>query len=160
MQRPELAVDFLQFTFALNWMRASIPGYSELAAPLLELLELCYKEVGGRTRKKPGKLSLTSRWGTRHQASFDGLKTALEDQIKLAYPKPDYDMVLCTDASESHWSGVLTQVRKSERHLPVQDQTHEPLGFVSGSFKKAAFSWATVKKEAYAVVESFERFNI
>ena len=159
MQRPELAADLLQFTFALNWMRTSIPNYSKLVAPLLELLEECYKEVGGRTKKKLGKLSLTSKWGTVHQDSFDLLRSTLEDQIKLAFPKPDHDIVLCTDASETHWSGVLTQVPKMERKLPVEEQKHEPLGFVSGSFKNASFSWATVEKEAFAVLESFIRFE-
>ena len=52
MQRPELAVDLLQFTFALNWMRTSIPNYSELVAPLLELLETGYQEVGGPDKEK------------------------------------------------------------------------------------------------------------
>lgn len=159
MQRPELAADLLQFSFALNWMRTSIPNYSELVAPLLALLEECYKAVGGRTKKKLGKFSLTSKWGTVHQSAFDTLKSNLEEQIKLAFPKPGYDIVLCTDASETHWSGVLTQVKKEERQLPLEDQRHEPLGFVSGSFKKASFSWATVEKEAFAVLESLIRFE-
>lgn len=159
MQTPELAVDLQQFLFALNWMRTSIPDYARISAPLLQLLEECYKNVGGRTKRKLGKLSLIPTWGAEHQQSFDQLRESLENQIKLAFPKPEYDTVLCTDASETHWSGVLTQVRKSERQLPLCEQRHEPLGFVSGSFKKALLAWSTVEKEAFAVVESMIRFE-
>jgi hypothetical protein len=51
MQRPELACDLAQFTCPLNWMRTNIPNYVAVAAPLLGLLEDCYSEVGGRTKK-------------------------------------------------------------------------------------------------------------
>ena len=159
MQTPELAVDLQQFLFALNWMRTSIPDYARIAAPLLQLLEDCYKHVGGRTKRKLGKLSLMPIWEAVHQQAFEDLRQSLEHQIKLAFPKPEYDMVLCTDASETHWSGVLTQVRKSERNIPLKEQRHEPLGFVSGSFKKALLAWSTVEKEAFAVVESMIRFE-
>jgi hypothetical protein len=51
MQRPELACDLAQFTCPLNWMRANIPNYVDIAAPLLGLLEVFHAEVGGRTKK-------------------------------------------------------------------------------------------------------------
>jgi hypothetical protein len=122
-------------------------------------LEDCYAEVGGRTKKKLRQLSLTPEWGPAHQRSFDQLKQHLADQTKLAFPKPDYDICLCTDASETHWSGVLTQVRKTDRHLPIEEKRHEPLGFLSGSFKGPLASWAVVEKEAYSIVESMIRFE-
>jgi RNase H-like domain found in reverse transcriptase len=122
-------------------------------------LEDCYAEVGGRTKKKLRQLSLTPEWGPAHQRSFDQLKQHLADQTKLAFPKPDYDICLCTDASETHWSGVLTQVRKTDRHLPIEEKRHEPLGFLSGSFKGPLASWAIVEKEAYSIVESMIRFE-
>ena len=71
----------------------------------------------------------------------------------------DHDIVLSTDASETHWSGVLTQVPKEDRKLPLEDQRHKPMGFVSGRFKKASFAWAIVEEEAYAILESFIRFE-
>jgi RNase H-like domain found in reverse transcriptase len=159
MQCPELACDLVQFTCALNWMRTSILNYAEVAAPLLGLLEDCYAEVGGRTKQKLRQLSLTPKWGPARQHSIDQLKQHLADQTKLAFPKPDYDICLCTDASETHGSGVLTQVRKTDRHLPIEEQRHEPLAFLSGSFKGPLVSWAIVEKEAYSIVESMIRFE-
>jgi RNase H-like domain found in reverse transcriptase len=113
--------------------------------------------VGGPRRNC--QLSLTPKWGPAHQRYFDQLKQHLADQTKLAFPKPDYEICLCTDASETHWSGVLTQVRKTDRHLPIEEQRHEPLGFLSGPFKDPLASWATVEKEAYSIVESMIRFE-
>jgi RNase H-like domain found in reverse transcriptase/Reverse transcriptase (RNA-dependent DNA polymerase) len=159
MQRPELACDLVQFTCVVNWMRTSILNYAEIAAPLLGLLEDCYAEVGGRTKKKLRQLSLIPKWGPAHQRSFDQPKQYLADQTKLAFPKPDYDICLCTDASETHWSGVLTQVRKTDRHLPIEEPRHEPIGFLSGSFRGPLASWAIVEKEAYSIVESMIRFE-
>jgi hypothetical protein len=79
-------------------MRTSILNYAEVAAPLLGLLEDGHAEVGGRTTKKLRQLSLTPKWGLAHQRSFDQLKQHLADQTKLAFPKPDYDICLCTGA--------------------------------------------------------------
>jgi hypothetical protein len=87
MQRPELACDLMQFTCALNWMRTSTPNYAEVVASLLGLLEDCYSEVGGRTKKKLRQLPLTPKWGPTHQRSFDQLKQHLAVQTKLAFPK-------------------------------------------------------------------------
>jgi hypothetical protein len=74
MKRPELACDLVQFTCALNWMRTSILNNAEVAAPLLGLLEDCYAEAGGRTKKKLRQLSSTPKLGPAHQRSFDQLK--------------------------------------------------------------------------------------
>jgi hypothetical protein len=47
-------------------------------------------------------------------------------------------MCLFTDASDTHWSGVLTQVPDYQMNELVEDQTHHPLAFGSGAFKGAA----------------------
>ena len=39
----------------------------------------------------------------------------------------------------------------------MENMTHEPLGFVSGSFKGAQLNWPTVEEEAFAVVSTFRR---
>jgi hypothetical protein len=84
----------------------------------------------------------------------------LTNQVKLSYPKEDYELVLCTDASEMHWSGVLTQVPKDQLdQQPLEEQQNEPLGFLSRSFGRPSKSWSIVEKEAYAVVETMIRFE-
>jgi RNase H-like domain found in reverse transcriptase len=86
-------------------------------------------------------------------------KQQLTNQVKLSYPKEDYDLVLCTDASEMHWSGVLTQVPKDQLVPASGRATNEPLGFLSGSFGGPSKSWSIVVNEAYAVVEAMIRFE-
>jgi RNase H-like domain found in reverse transcriptase len=54
---------------------------------------------------------------------------------------------------------VLTDVRKADRHLPIEEKRYEPLGFLSGSFKGPLSSWAIVEKEAYSIVEMMIRFE-
>jgi RNase H-like domain found in reverse transcriptase len=159
MQRPEKACDLLQFTSALNWMRTSIPNYAETVSPLHSILESCYKRAGGRTKSKLRHISLDPSWGKEHTASFETLKQQLTDQVKLSYPKEDYDLVLCTDASATNWSGVMTQVPKDQLDQPLEEQQHEPLGFLSESFGGPSKSWPIVEKEAYAVVEAMIRFE-
>ena len=62
------------------------------------------------------------------------------------------------DASNEHWGSFLTQVPQEElaRGVPVEDMTHEPLGFLSGTFKGSQQRWATVDKESFAMVSTFK----
>jgi RNase H-like domain found in reverse transcriptase len=136
--------DLLQFTSALNWRRSSILNYAETVSPLHNLFESCYKRAVGRTKSKMRHISPDQSWGKEHTASFETLKQQLTNQVKLGYPNEDYDLVLCTDASETHWSGVLTQVPKHQLDQPLEEQEHEPLGFLSGSFGGPQKSWSIV----------------
>ena len=65
------------------------------------------------------------------------------------------------DASDEHWRSFLTQVPQEELDLsvPVEDITHEPLGFLSGTFKGSQQRWATVYKEGFAMVSTFKRLE-
>jgi RNase H-like domain found in reverse transcriptase len=108
---------------------------------------------------KLGHISLDPSWGKEHTASYETLKQQLTNQVKLSYPKEDYDLVLCTDASETHWTGVMTQVPKDQLDQPLEEQHHEPLGFLSGTFGGPSKSWSIVENEAYAVVEAMIRFE-
>jgi RNase H-like domain found in reverse transcriptase len=68
-------------------------------------------------------------------------------------------MCLFTDASDTHWPGVLTQLPDDQMNELVEDQTHHPLSFGSGAFKGAAERWSTVEKEGFALGESMERID-
>ena len=68
-------------------------------------------------------------------------------------------MCLFTDASETHWAAVLTQVDTKHMRKPIDEQAHEPLSFLSGSFAGHSANWSIVEKEAYAVVEAMTRLD-
>ena len=45
------------------------------------------------------------------------------------------------------------------RGVSVEDMTHEPLGFLSGTFKESQQRWATVDKEGLAVMSTLKRLE-
>ena len=61
-----------------------------------------------------------------------------------------------TDALDLHWGGMITQVPDEElsvRHGDSATMHHEPLAFLSGSFRGSQVRWPTLDKEASAIVE-------
>jgi hypothetical protein len=57
MKRPTKAGDLLQFNCATNWMRSSIPNYSQTMSPLQELMETVYK---GKANERGAQLQITT----------------------------------------------------------------------------------------------------
>lgn len=146
MNLPEFASDLQQFLCATNWMRTSIPDYSKVVAPLHNLMENLYFKVGKRTKKAICNLSLSGLWGATHTSAFNQIRDHLAQGLKLAHPKADHNICLFTYPSETHWASVLTQVSKSETHLNFDEQNHEPLYFLSGTFTGASRNWSIVEK--------------
>ena len=70
MRKPEFASDLQQFYFPCNWMRNSIPAFSETIAPLHNLLEDCYKRAKKRTKSAIRKITLNELWGAEHDLSL------------------------------------------------------------------------------------------
>ena len=158
MQKPTFAHELQQVICAANWMRNSIPSYSQRIAPLHDLLESCYKEVGKRSKKALRKLSITTSWGASHDAAFSDIKKQLIASVKLALPKLDQNLCLFTDASDSHWA-ILTQVPPQDRSKELQEQRHKPLCFLSGVFSGSSSNWSVPEKEGFAIVEAMCRLD-
>lgn len=110
MHTPSTGAELQQLLTATNWMRTSIPSYAELTAPLHPRMDRVYTAVGNRTKRAVSKFSLASSWGTAHDHAFDKIKNQLAVSFKLAHPKPNHSMCLFTDASDTHWVAVRTQV--------------------------------------------------
>lgn len=102
MRTPEFAADLQQFMCASNWMRSSIPAYSNTVAPLHTLLEACYNKAGKRTKQSIKKISLTGLWGRDHETSFRTVQNQIAQSTRLAHRKDTNSMSLFTDASETH----------------------------------------------------------
>lgn len=159
MKYPTTGAELQQFMCATNWMRMGIPNYAATISPLHALMEDIYKTVGKRTKKSVAKIQIGDKWKQEHTDSFEAIRAYLKDAITLAYPKPNYTRCLFTDASDGYWAAVLTQIPDNQIGTPVEEQTHEPLGFLSGAFTKHSSHWSIVEKEAYAVVFSMETFH-
>ncbi len=58
--------------------------------------------------------------------------------VTLAHPDPAKTFTLFPDASHRSWGSVLTQIEPSSVGLPVTEQGHQPLAFLSRAFKGAS----------------------
>ena len=81
--------------------------------------------------------------------------------VALYHPRPGCQVLMFPDSSECHWASFVTQVPDAEmdQNLLVEDMTHEPLVFLSGTFKGSQMRWATIDKEAFAIVSTFGRLE-
>ncbi len=160
MELPTTAAELQQFMCACNWMRASIPRYNELVHELSKLLEVCMSKCGSRKKTKLDKVELKDLgWTKVHEEAIAGLKKALVDMIPMAHPNDESDVCVYTDASQDHWGAIITQVKPGALSKPLEDQEHEPLAFLSGSFKGSSSRWPIVEKEAFAIVETCKRME-
>jgi hypothetical protein len=55
---------------------------------------------------------------------------------------------------------VVTEVPPEDMDNPLADQRHGPLAFISGAFKGASSRWPIIEKEAFAIVETTDRWTI
>ena len=67
---------------------------------------------------------------------------------------------MAPDVSYNHWGGGgVTQVPLAEHEggIEMEKMSHEPLGFVSGTFRGSQQRWVTMDKEGFAIVSTFRR---
>ncbi|KAG6574672.1 DNA/RNA polymerase [Phytophthora cinnamomi] len=160
MQPPQTAGDLQQFLCAVNWMRQSIPEYNRLTAGLYAVLEEAMKAAELRKKVKLAKFPLHQiGWGDPQLADLAAVKAALLKMVPLAHPSLTAEVCLYTDASQDSWGAVATQLEPGEVQLPLEQQHHRPLAFLSGRFVGASSRWPTIEKEAYAIVEATRRLE-
>ena len=96
-------------------------------------------------------------WDIIHASAFHEINAAIANTVTLSYPRDDYVTCVFTDASDTHWAGVITQCHPDELKKPFQEQCHEPLAFTSGAFTDTEVKWPTIEKEAFAILETMLR---
>ena len=116
-------------------------------------------QAGKRTKQALRGISLSTSWDTGYTVAFDAIKTQLTASVKLAYPKQDLHLCLFTDASDTHWAATSTQVGTQDRQKHINEQSHEPLCFLSGDFSGSSTNWFVPEKEGYAVVEAMSKLD-
>eukprot|EP00172_Hildenbrandia_rubra_P001953 Plantae.Rhodophyta-Hildenbrandia_rubra.ctg25859.p2 GENE.Plantae.Rhodophyta-Hildenbrandia_rubra.ctg25859~~Plantae.Rhodophyta-Hildenbrandia_rubra.ctg25859.p2 ORF type:complete len:246 (-),score=17.20 Plantae.Rhodophyta-Hildenbrandia_rubra.ctg25859:694-1431(-) len=159
MQPPKTGAELQQLLCAANWMRAAMPECTALTDPLHSFMEKACEMAKARAKKSVARMKLEGIWGIAEAESLEKLKSALKNSITLAHPDDNKALCLFADASDRHWSGVLTQMSKGDLGEPFEEQHHDPLSFLSGSFKGSPSRWSTVEKEAFAIVASVNRLD-
>ena len=146
-----------QLLCATNWMRLSIPNHAKVVEPLHNLMEETYSKAGGkRTKRAIRNLSIIAEWGANHDDAFSAIIKQLDAAVKLSHPKSDFELCLFTNVSDTHWSGIITQVPKDHRNKLIDEQDHEPLCILSRAFKGSSRNWS-VPEKGFAIVESMCR---
>ncbi|KAE9054731.1 hypothetical protein PF005_g33085 [Phytophthora fragariae] len=116
--------------------------------------------AGSRKKAKLAKFLLADAgWSKEDDNDLAAVKAVLLNMVPLAHPSPDAEVCLYTDASQDSWGAVVTQLSPEEIQLPLDQQHHRPLAFLSGRFAGASSRWATIEKEAFAIVESTRRLE-
>jgi hypothetical protein len=155
MGAPVTAADLQQFLAATNWIRGHIPEYARISAPLSQLLQQSLAGLKKRSKRLAAGVILGATWTEEHAAAFSAVREAIVHAVTIAHPDEDKEFCLLADASWGHWGSMLTQVDAEEfRTLPLEEQHHEPLAFLSGSFRGAQLRWAIPDKEGFSIKES------
>jgi RNase H-like domain found in reverse transcriptase len=141
MPMPTTGAQLMQFVCALGWLRTSLPVFTTLVEPLMDILQAVHSAAGGaRTKTAVAKIALADvGWTAKSVECFDTCKKALINATSLAHRDESLRLCVYTDASERHWSSVITQVPYTDLGLPHAEQRHQPLAFLSGSFTGAPF---------------------
>ena len=160
MKTPQTAGDLQQFMCALQWIRTTIPNFSELVQPLRVILNKAFVSTARRSKRNAARILLkTVQWGHIEEECFEKCKQAVKSQVLLVHRDNTKRLCLFTDASDTGWAGILTQIPANQVGTDHEIQDHQPLAFLSGHFNETQLSWATVEKEAYAIIASCIRMH-
>ena len=132
---PTTVREVRSFLGSCSYYRNNIANYAKIAEPLTEL-----------TRKH-----VRMEWNPTRQAAFDQLKRELVSNRIMAPPRSECPYKLYTDACDYAVGAIL-----------VQEDEHgveRVISYVSHALSAPQKHWATIEKEAYAVVYAIEKLR-
>eukprot|EP00918_Siedleckia_nematoides_P066168 GHVU01143887.1.p1 GENE.GHVU01143887.1~~GHVU01143887.1.p1 ORF type:complete len:295 (-),score=28.77 GHVU01143887.1:318-1157(-) len=116
---PNNGAELYQFLGAAGWMRAAIPDFVRLTAPLQDVME----RVKSSAPPRPGqannpkkdackRIPLTEElgWNEEVKEAFRALQEAIKNCVLLGHPREDHQLLVITDASKEAWGGIITMV--------------------------------------------------
>ena len=133
---PRTGRQIQSFLGITNFARSYVQNYAEIAAPLDEL----------RNVKKFKK----NTWTSEHQNSFNTLKTALGNAIRLSFPLTNEPFILETDASKYAISAVLIQMHGNEKRI---------VDMKARKLNKTEMRYSAHKRELLAILFGFKKFH-
>ena len=162
MRRPQTVGELMQLLQAINWLRVSLPRLEEVVEPLRVLLEEHLRGIQRRTEGVASNRAIAEEaWKREQVAAWSNAQDLVANAVALSHPKGGYEVLMFPDASDDHWGSFLTQVPTAELEggVEVEKMTIEPLGFLSGTFRGSQQRLATVDKEGFAIVSTFQRLK-
>jgi len=137
LARPQTKKDLRKVLGALGYYREYIPHFAQIAKPLTDLSH----------QKSANVLP----WNDEHQQSFEKLRNILYRPHVLRIPVVGKPYILHTDASGPAVGASLGQLD--------ENGIEQPLAFASQKFTQSHSAWATIEREAYAIIWAIKRFR-
>ena len=131
---PKTRRQVRQFLGFAGYYRRFIRSYSQIAVPLTNLTKENVKYV----------------WTEKCENAFKRLKEALISSEVLAFPKPNNEYILDTDASNFAIGAVLSQ---------VHDGVERPIAYASKTLSSSQQNYCTTMRELLAVVVFVKHFH-
>ena len=135
LPKPKNVKDVPSFLGMAGYYRQCVPQFVKVAAPLVKL-----------TRKY-----VRFSWGEEQQEAFEILKKLLVSSHVMAHPNTHEPYKLYTDACEYAVGAILAQEHDEGVERPIQ--------YLSKQLAGAQLRWATIEKEAYAVVNDLTKLR-
>lgn len=130
MEDPKNKEELKRFLGVVNYLSRFIPKYSEITAPLRQLL----------------KNDVEWTWQEGHKTTFKLLKAKLCNAPVLRYYDEKKSIVLQTDASKDGLGACITQ-------------NSQPIAYSSRSLTEAEKNFAQIEKELLAIVYGMEKYH-
>ena len=89
---------------------------------------------------------------------FQRLKEILGNTVRLAPPKDDQEFCLFTDASDSHWGLILTQIPQIWRNNQINKGINLWHSSVEAS-REHEIAGSVIEKEAYPTIEATDKLR-
>ena len=90
-------------------------------------------------------------WGPEQQEAFDVLKDALTQAPILAHPDVTRPFILYCDASDKAIGSILVQ--------KDDEGVERVISYLSHKLSGTQLKWATIEREAYAIIYSLKKFH-
>jgi RNase H-like domain found in reverse transcriptase len=81
------------------------------------------------------------------------------ESMTLDFPDLDKRICVLTDASDRFYAGLVTQIDEEQLYLPMEEQDHQPLAFLSGEFKGLQQRWPVPEKESFSIVDTLTKVD-
>ncbi len=135
---PKNVKQLQTFLGLTNYYRRFVPNFAQLAHPLTELT------------KKDAEFT----WDEQQEKSFQSLKDRLVSSPVLAFPDFTKPFIVCTDACDYGIGAVLAQ----KHEVPGLGEAEVVIAYMSRHLLERERHWATVEKEAFAIIQACKTF--
>ena len=162
LRRPETGGELHQPLSAVNWLHTHLAELARISAQLRDLMKKLLRNFSRRTKRAAtAKKVKPVEWTTDCQQSCTRVKHLLGECVILEQPCEACTIMVFTDTSDIHWWATITEAPDADLLSGVHpcEVRHAPLAFVGGSVTRSKLRWATLDKDAFAVVEIFRRLE-